>query len=68
MSSAGQAEEDRSLPRRVEYVAARIVILLTGLLPEPAAYFLADRLLALFLLFVPAFRNRLRAAGGSLAG
>lgn len=58
MSRAGQAEEDRSLPRRIEYVVARFIIALSGLLPERAAYFLADRTLALVLLFAPAFRTR----------
>jgi len=58
MSKKGQEREDRSLPRRIEYVVARIVVALVRILPERAAYFLAETLLAFILLFARQFRQR----------
>ncbi len=58
MSKAGQVREDRSLPRRIEYAAARVVVAVVHLLPERAAYFLAELLVLLIVCFARQFRRR----------
>ena len=60
VSRAGQDRENRSLPRRLEYAAARVVAGVLGVLPTPVAYLGAEWTMALVLLAAPSFRRRAR--------